>query len=661
MNVQSARATNPEMCGIAGIWGARSGPDSAGAVAGMLRAMAHRGPDGTGSLAWSGGAAGMVRLALVDLSPRGQQPLWSPGRDVAILFNGEIYDFRVHRAALVARGYPFQSTTDSEVALALYLEHGVEFVHKLRGMYAMAIMDWRGRPKDSEPELVLVRDPLGIKPLYVADGPGQHGRLLFASELRALLASALVPRTLDLEAMAEYLGHGFVIQPRTAFASIRMLERGCLERHLPERRQASVRQRFWTMPPARPRDETLDAAAARLRVELEDSVRLHALADAPVGAFLSGGVDSTAMVALMRKHVSDLRTFTLGFPEAPELDESPRAAEIARRLDCHHRIVPITGRDVREALPRFAGELDQPSTDGLNSWLVCREAAREVKGVLSGLGGDEWFAGYPVARRMVRAEASRLQRVLGGLASQLERRLPRGLPLAARVHNLAARRSPAATWAQTHRVFAWREARAMLGLAPDHTAYEPELTAHLAEPGGASAESALGLACRLDAELYMGSQLLRDADAASMAHSLELRTPLVDIRIAEFSRSCADRHKLATAARPDPRYGPGASKLVLLRALADVLPADQHLQPKRGFALPTSHWLQREVKPLLDETCRAETLRARGIVDPAVVGRLGTGGVQPWSLMILELWARAVLDAVPSRQAAEPPRAASPA
>ena len=313
-----------------------------------------------------------------------------------------------------------------------------------------------------------------------------------------------------------------------------------------------VRRRFWQMPAYAPRTETLEQAAGRLRANLEESVDLHAMADAPVGAFLSGGIDSTGVVGLMRKHTSLLRTYTLQFPDVPGQDEADLAADAARQFDCRHTTVRVTSREVAELLPRFAGELDQPSIDGLNTWLVSRAAAHDVKAVLSGLGGDEWFAGYPVTRRMMRYSGTwlgRTQMLAGRLAENVGCLVPEGR-LRQRFDNLSTRRSLLATWIQGHTVFADRWARQLVGLSGGPSQEERFAAALDGVSQTWRDESPIGLSCLLDARVYMLDQLLRDSDATSMAHSLELRVPLVDLRIAEFARSCDDRYKLRPTAEP---------------------------------------------------------------------------------------------------------------
>ncbi len=641
------------MCGITGLWNVRL-PRPATNVSVMLDAMRHRGPDGRGMLEFQGGAAGMVRLALVDLSERGQQPLWSPDRRVAILFNGEMYNFREERQRLEQTGCSFYSTTDTEVILHLYLERGLRFADHLRGMYAVAIFDWRSTAPGGLPVLVLARSPLGIKPLYIAQPAGEPEGVMFASEVRALLASELVPRRVDRQGLSDYLAHGFVLQPRTIIEGVRMLQPGTLERYAPG--EPVYRTQFMGMPPYVPRAETLDQAAERLRSELEESVRLHALADAPIGAFLSGGVDSTGIVALMRKHVGDLRTYTVAFPDLPGHDEAQEAAAAAKVYECRHTMVELVGRDIAEAFPRFAGDLDQPSWDGFNTWLISRAAARDVKGVLSGIGGDEWFAGYPVTRRMAQhstTPAGRASASMGQLAHWFGG-FVRSESLRDRAFNLAARRSRLTIWIHSHTVFRYETARRLAGLAIEAGAQEAQFAAILAGiRSDWRKESAVGLSCLLDGHVYLIHQLLRDSDAASMAHSLELRVPLVDLEVLNFSRTCQDGFKLASRGGSGNQYVNSGSKRVLIHALRDVLPPNIVNRRKRGFALPYEQWMSGSLASIVEETNSPDVVSRRGLVDPALVSSLfqaarsgPPGSLFPriWSLTILELWCRAVLD-----------------
>jgi asparagine synthase (glutamine-hydrolysing) len=641
------------MCGIAGIWNV-SHPRPLGAVNAMLDAMQHRGPDGRGTLEYSGGAAGMVRLALVDLSDRGQQPLWSDDRRVALLFNGEIYNFRTERARLEKAGARFRSTTDTEVVLQLYLENGLDFHQRMRGMYALALFDWRNTAPGALPVVVLARGPLGIKHLYITHPHHDPDQVVFSSEIRGLLASGLVRPEVSQEGLASYLAHGFVLQSGTMLSDVRMMEAGTVERYAPG--EPMQRHRFWRMPPYRPRRESLDEAADRLRAVLSESVALHAMADAPIGAFLSGGVDSTGIVALMRKQVSDLRTYTLRFPDLPGQDEVNEAVAAAKVYDCQHTIVDVTGPEILDLLPRFAGDLDQPSNDGLNTWLISRAAARDVKGVLSGVGGDEWFAGYPVTRRMARYAATpsgRVEAVAGEVAHRLVEWLPKGR-IRERCANLANRRSGLATWLASHEVFRYDMAHRMIGVDASRSDDEDKFAALMREEcDDWTRETPIGQSFLLDSRVYMIHQLLRDSDASSMAHSLELRVPFVDVALVDFSRSCNDEFKLRADGGSSNRYYSSGAKRVLIHALRDVLPLAISGRPKKGFVLPFEHWMRGDLAPLVEATCSQESVKRRGLIDPKVVASLRQQAKSPvagtlyprlWTLMILELWCRAVLD-----------------
>jgi len=638
------------MCGIAGIVGAAR--DCSQNLADMLQAQAHRGPDGSGFVAYESGAAGAVRLALVDLSERGQMPMWSPDGRVAIVFNGEMYNYVAERERLASRAYPFRSTTDTEVILALYLEHGLSFIDHIRGMFALAILDWRQCTSGGRPTVVLARDHFGIKPLYVAWPQGPSGPLVFASEIRSLLASGLIPREIDTEALQDYLAIGFVLQPRTIIAGVEMLQPGSLIRITPA--GLIERRTFWRIPPAQAVSESFEESAERLRAVLDESVALHALADAPVGAFLSGGIDSSGVVGLMIRENPRLRTYSLRTIDALESDEAHQAESFARSMGCEHTTVEVSGQEVLELLPRFAAEIDQPSTDGLNTWLISRWAARDVKGVLSGLGGDEWFSGYPSNLKMLKlASGSGRPRAWMGRLAGAVRALVLETDLGRRLERVASLGCSLNTWVYYRRIFGYGWAARLVKDAGLHRNGYQEIGQRLSSlnPEWCS-ESILGLACLLDVDVYMRNQLLRDSDATSMASSLELRVPLVDLRVAEFSRSCADDFKMGSRGSKRTEYVNTGAKRVLIEALKDVLPANVAQRPKRGFSLPYIQWMETSLQPLMREICSRRVLAKRGLLDPDLAVKLALGksthrmpsSLQIWSLMILELWCRAVID-----------------
>ena len=638
------------MCGIAGIVGA--GCDCSQNLVDMLHAQAHRGPDGSRFVCYEGGAAGAVRLALVDLSERGQMPMWSPDGTVAIVFNGEMYNYAAERRRLASRAYPFRSTTDTEVILALYLEHGLSFVDHIRGMFALAILDWRQSTPGGRPTLVLARDHFGIKPLYVAWPQGPRGPLVFASEIRSLLASRLLPREVDTEALQDYLAIGFVLQPRTIIAGVEMLQPGSLIRVTPA--GSIERRKFWSIPPAQPVRESFEESAERLRAVLDESVALHALADAPVGAFLSGGIDSSGVVGLMIRENPRLRTYSLRTTNFLQSDEADQAEAFARSLGCKHTTVEVSGQEVLELLPRFAAELDQPSTDGLNTWLISRWAARDVKGVLSGLGGDEWFSGYPSNLKMTKlASASGRPRAWMGRLAGAVRAMAPDTDLGRTLEHVASFGSSLSIWVYYRRIFGYGwAARLVKGAGLRRNGYgEIEHRLGSLNPEWCR-ESILGLGCLLDVDVYMRSQLLRDSDASSMANSLELRVPLVDLRVAEFSRSCADDFKLSRGGYKSMEYANTGAKRVLIEALKDILPENVAQRPKRGFSLPYIQWMETSLQPLLREICSRKVTAERGLLDPDLALKLAVGkstqrpqsSLQAWSLLILELWCRAVMN-----------------
>jgi asparagine synthase (glutamine-hydrolysing) len=618
------------MCGIAGIFGI---PQEAAVLAldRMLDQMAHRGPDDRGTADFVGGATGMVRLALVDLSERGRQPFWSCDRRTAVLFNGEIYNFREERRRLESNGYRFRSGTDTEVVLALYLERGVQFVNRLRGMFAIAVLDWRFM-STGPPTVVLARDPFGIKPLYVVSLDG--GGFAFSSEVRALLGTGLVDPIIDDDGLRSFLERGFVAEPKTLIRGVRMFSPGVVERFLPG--QAPDLTPFAAMSPAAAGLDHLPTAADELRAILEESVSLHAFADAKVGAFLSGGLDSSTIVALMRPHVSDLRTYSLKPVDHPYLDESPMAEATASHFDCAHTTVEISDAEATQSIHGLAASLDQPSCDGLNTWLVARAAARDVKGVLSGLGADEFFGGYPVTGRIARLDT------LAGRQLARASAIVDGSPLArlSPLQGVASRRSPLTLWLRAHAVFRSSVVDRMLGSSgPSEDERLAELLDSL-EPGW-RAESMVTLASILDTRVYMGHQLLRDSDAASMAHSLELRVPFVDIEIQRFARSCPDHFKVSVR-----RTAGGRDKRVLREAVRGLLPQGFSSRPKRGFALPYDAWIDHAAADLVWDATSEATIMARGLVDVTGIPEPLSSYPQKWALMILELWCRAVLDGV---------------
>jgi asparagine synthase (glutamine-hydrolysing) len=583
----------------------------------------------------------------------------SPDGRVWIVLNGEMYNYREERARLAGHGVRFRSMSDTEVVLALYLSHGDEFVHHLRGMFAVAVYDGRGGP--GRERLVLARDHFGIKPLlYTRAGGG----LVFASELKALLAGGAVQSALDPVALWQLLALGTVCQPRTLLGQVRALPPA----HRLVCEGGRVREeRYWSLATDRVsglRELPYPEQVARVQAVLAESVQAQLVADVPVGAFLSGGIDSALTVALMAQaHGGALRTFSVGFDASGEApDETDDAAVVARHLGTDHRRVQVTGADVRENIAHLASALDQPSVDGVNTYFVSRATAGAVKVALSGTGGDDVFAGYPWFQAAQGYQELQRRAPLAGAVRTLLARVARHRGWERLPHGRLARWLQAArqidflgTYRAQYQIFgeagAWRclapglrrEVKAAAGvLAPFDGADEL--------PGGSGIDRATALCLRG----YTQNQLLRDVDAMSMAHSLEVRVPFLDPIVADTALSLPDEARFGApdAAAPPTSYRGAGVKRVLMDIGRPLLPAGFDRRTKRGFTLPFGTWMAGPLRDVMHDALSPQSVRRRGLLDPAAVAdvlqRFEQGRaswVQPWVLMMLELWFRHVVEA----------------
>lgn len=561
------------MCGIAGAWG----PGARAALPGMLGEIAHRGPDDEGT--WHDDARGVAlahrRLSIIDPSPAGHQPMSGAGGRLWMVYNGEVYNFAQVRAELEALGETFRSHTDTEVILAGYARWGAGVLPRLRGMFAFAVWDAeRG-------ELFLARDRFGIKPLYWTRTPA--GAFAFASELAALLAGGVVSRRVDPQAVWEFLSYGAVAQPRTILADAHAFPAG----HWMRVRGTEVVEtvRWWDLEEAtRAQRQELAGiaypeAVEGIRARLAEATRLHMIADVPVGAFLSGGIDSTAVVGLMSERVqAPIRTFAVGFEaKHAALSELKWARLTAERFGAEHTEVVVTAADAANSFDALVEAWDQPSMDGTNTWFVSRAARVDVAVSLSGLGGDELFAGYPHFRRY--ALATRLAPAGAPALGAALVPFGRAVPGRWRVDLQAIAARPVERLAVVRR---------LMGEGDKRRAVSPSLRAGERE---APAERLRGLVREgldpvqqvsyVEAAGYLRDTLLRDADAMSMAHALEVRPVLLDHVLAEYAFALPARCKL----------GGGQAKRVLVDALADVLPREVVERRKMGFDLPLNAWL----------------------------------------------------------------------
>lgn len=557
------------MCGIAGLVRVDrdARPPDPGELGRVSAALARRGPDGEGEWRSTSGRVALAhrRLAILDPSPAGAQPMRSPDGRHAIVFNGEIYDFRRHRPALERAGVELATGSDTEVLLHLVARHGPAILSSLRGMYAFALWD------EVEGELLLARDPYGIRPLYYAIGGGW---LRFASQVRALEAGGSVSNEVDPEAVAGFLCWGAVPEPRTLRRAIRAVPAGHVLR-VSEARGVELEP----TPFRRVAETPADLGAA-----LVESVRDHLVSDVPVAIFLSAGLDSSLIAALARRELAEPPTaLTLAIAETRDTpaDEVPLARETAAKLGLPHVVREVGAQDVRSLLPEVLAAMDQPSIDGFNTFLIARLARESgFKVALSGLGGDELLGGYRSFRDVPRwhRRARALCRIpgLSALWPGFSRLIAPSKPKLAGL--LDHGRSLAGAYFLRRGLFLPRELRA--------NGYDPVLDAWEAMGesvlGGVSGllEDPWHAVHRLESNVYLRRQLLRDADWAGLGQGVEIRVPFVDARL----------RLAAEAAGFEPARGGG--KAALVRALAPELPAALFDRAKTGFQLPIADWLE---------------------------------------------------------------------
>jgi asparagine synthase (glutamine-hydrolysing) len=613
------------MCGIVGL----AGVEDAALVRRMASAVAHRGPDGEGFFVADGISLGMRRLAVID--PGGSpQPLWNEDESVLAIVNGEVYNYRHLRAFLEKHGHHFRTAGDAETVVHLHEEYGDAGVHLLRGMYAYAVWDRRRR------RLLLARDRVGIKPLYYA----QAGRMLaFASEVRALLTVPDVARTLDPDAVAQYLTLQYVPGPATVLRAVRKLPPG---HHLSWQDGRVEVRPYWDLVfDEGPRRLDPDAAAAELRALLEDSIAHHRVSDVPLGVLLSGGIDSAAVTALLTRVSPRVRTFTVGFDVGGPVGELSEARAVARHLGTEHQEI-VMGPGLADALPDLVRMQDEPVGDpaSVPTFFVCRLAARSVKVVLTGEGGDELLGGYPRYAWLGLGERLRRWPALTAPAAVLLRALPRRVGEGRVGRRLGALTSEAPlqerhlTWVATMTDDVQRALAADGGWAAARGVTRRLLPRH-----GDPVDALM----YLDVKTWLADDVLVKTDRMSMAASIEARVPLLDHRLVEFAAGLPAALKTR---------GPG-TKALLRRALRDDLPPSTLARRKRAFLVPLRHWLGGELRELLHDTLTSTAARVRGLVRADAVARLlheQDGGRHDhgralWTLLCLELWLRTVRDA----------------
>ena len=632
------------MCGITGAWAQAADPQS---LAASLQALTHRGPDGQGEYIDSntGVMLAHARLAIIDLSMAGHQPMVSDDGQVVLAFNGEIYNYRELRAELQARGETFQGQSDTEVLLRLYLSDGLEvLLPKLNGIFAFAIYDKRSG------ELLLARDALGVKPLYFSE---HESGLSFASEIKALLPLLDEARHLDEASLHRYLSFLWCPGDGTPFAGVRKLGPGEALRVSEGRIQ-----QIWTwykLPVRRSVTKQMgkDEAIAAVRQGLSAAVQRQMVADVPVGAFLSGGVDSSAIVALAREQVPDLRCFTIeasGGGDAGDAEDLPYARRVAEHLGVQLDVVQVDATRMASDLEQMVWQLDEPLADPapLNVLYISQLARQTgIKVLLSGAGGDDLFTGY---RRHLALRYEGLwswlpvqaRRGLSGLATRLDQRSALGRRLtrlfACADESGDMRLAGYFAWAQRDDLLSLYMPRMRTAIA-DVQVTQPMLD-YLSDMS--LDRSRLERMLALEQRFFLADHNLTYTDKMSMAAGVEVRVPFLDLELVELAASIPDRFKQRG------RVG----KWVLKKAMETYLPHDVIYRPKTGFGAPLRRWMRYELRELLGDMLSEESLKRRGLFEPLAVQRLildnDTGRKDAaytlFSLLCIEIWCRRFVD-----------------
>jgi asparagine synthase (glutamine-hydrolysing) len=633
------------MCGICGTLGIRPAERAESIVRRMMDVLRHRGPDDEGFLSSPPVALGIRRLSIIDLAG-GHQPVWNETGTVAAILNGEIYNFLELRHELELLGHRFRTHSDTEVIVHAFEAWGRSFLNRLRGMFSLAVVKTSAGQSEAF-SLLIARDRLGIKPLYFVQQPDSF---LFASEVRALLATGCIESRLSVQALESYLLWGSVSEPMTLAEGINSLPPGhSLQMELREPLRVGCPQPYWSVRdeitrnrPAQARSSGSDRVVKDVRAALEDAVRSHLVADVPVGVFLSSGLDSTAIAAIASRARKGIETFTVGFQES-DFDESEAARGAAQLLGTTHREVLITGAEMRGNLRAAIDAFDQPSMDGVNTFCVSRAAhAAGLKVALSGLGGDELFGGYPSFSRA--ALVSSMAAAGAFLPTSLRRSIS------------AAVRAAVPSAALSKLSAAWDN-----GAAFPHPCnflrllFSPGQVSQLLEGPAQVLQSApwwqwladvadearsldeFSAVSWIEMRSYMLNTLLRDTDAMSMSQSLEIRVPFLDPCLVEQVLSLTAAEKQIA---PQP-------KALLSAALRDLIPAELLEHPKRPFTFPWERWLRGELRDVVKKSLRDPSPALAEIFAPHAMMRIWsefeagrTTWSRPWSLYVLNEWSR---------------------
>jgi len=625
------------VCGITGIVRSDGAPVDRELLARMNEAIRHRGPDDDGFYFSDGVGLAMRRLSIIDLKS-GQQPIHNPDRTSWIVFNGEIYNYRELRAQLEKLGHKFHTNSDTEAIVAAYDEYGTDCPKHLRGMFAFAIWDERAK------SLFLARDRVGKKPLLYAQVDGQ---LVFGSEFSALLQHPDVSRDVDYEAIHHYLSFICVPAPLTAYRAIRKLEPG----HSLLWQDGEIKlERYWQLDFSKKVSLNEEEAGERVVELLREAVRVRLMSEVPLGAFLSGGIDSSAVVALMAQESSEqVKTFSIGFDEQ-DFSELHHARRVAEHVGADHHEF-IVRPDAMEILPTLVEHYGEPFADSsaIPSYYVSRETRQYVTVALNGDGGDECFAGYERYAAMNLAQRyANLPGVLRGGVGTVVRALP-GFEARQNPLRKAKRFVAAASMPPVERYLKWVSAfdeQAKLNLYSESFRHESARfsTSGVIAPWFAKANGAgiVDASLLTDTMTYLPNDLLVKMDIASMAVSLEARSPFLDHHLMEFAASLPEKLKLRRL----------TTKYLLKRVLKKLVPEENLTRSKMGFGVPIGHWFRGTMQPFLRQTILSDKAIARGLFRPEAlrgiidqhVERKADHSHRLWSLLMLELWFERFID-----------------
>jgi asparagine synthase (glutamine-hydrolysing) len=622
------------MCGIAGALiskRSKNNFDLTSLVERMVSTINHRGPDDFGINDHDGVALGHARLSVIDLSSAGHQPMVSDDGQVKVIFNGEIYNFKDLRAELIQKGYHFRSHTDTEVILNGYHFWGLDIFSKLRGMFAIALWDARSD------ELILARDRVGKKPLFYA---WHEGTFLFGSEIKAILSCPGFLREANLESIHHYLSLQYVPAPSSAFQGIKKVPQASYM--VVSRSGNELITEYWHLPqPSEARFRPVKELQEELISLLDESVRLRMISDVPVGAFLSGGVDSSAVVAMMARHSSTrIKTFCIGFDEK-DYDERAYARMVAERYDTDHHEM-IIRPNAMEILPKLIWHYNEPFADpsAVPTYYVSEIARQHVKVVLNGDGGDESFLGYGRYKQCLQTEwVNRIPGTVRKLSNYLARsvspsmesyRIPRVLRRwLSYASELGSRRyAPLMVY--------FSDQDKVNGYDEKMNAFLHHSSLDLLEKYFAESSSYVGGAAWADIHTYLPDDLLVKVDIASMANSLEARSPFLDHKLMEWAARIPPSQKMVN----------GETKSILKSAMEPYLPRDVLYRPKMGFGVPVAQWLRMDMKEFAYDTLLSSRARGRGIVKPDYIRLMldehcsgeRSHHTRLWALLMLELW-----------------------